>query len=128
MDIEQQIKQKTIEIDNLKKILEDEKKSKYEHLLGRYFSLAVTCKIKITGIMSADDRYLFVECIRIQGKNKDGNIEIVINDDYGLTYDDIDRCIDEITEEQFKSFMSDCIEQSISEVSTIIYEGNLKKG
>lgn len=126
--IERIIKQKEAEIAQLKKQLAADKNSKYNYLIGKYFSLACTCKIKITGIIDANDRYLIIECVRIQGRNADGNIEVIIQDDYSLSYDDIDRCIDEITEDKFKLFLSDSIEQTISAISTLIYKGNQKKG
>lgn len=109
----QKIEAKNKELEDLKEQLSAQKKDVYQFLVGRYFSLACTCKIKITGILDADSRYLIVDCIRIQGKNNDGNLEITMDDDYSLSYDDVDRCMNEITEQQFFTFLNNAIKETL---------------
>lgn len=113
----EQIEKKDIELKKLKDQLDDKKKEKYHFLIGRYFSLAYTCKIKITGVLDADSRFLIVDCIRIQGKNNNGNLEVTTDDDYSLSYDDVDRCMNEITEEEFLSFLNNAIKETLSVIS-----------
>ena len=100
----------------LKSELEREGLKKYQYLIGKYYSLAVTCKIKITDIYSVDDHYnsISIECIRIQGGKSDcGRIEIKQCDDYSLSFIDIDEeRITEITKEQFISFLEEALNET----------------
>lgn len=105
-----QIKENLAELEST---LQKEGLKKYNYLIGKYYSLSVTCKIKIIRIYSIDSNYdcLEIECVRIQGGKSDcGRIE-VSQDDYILSLIDIDENrITEITKDQFISFLEEALE------------------
>lgn len=110
-EILKQIEKKEQEIKVLKSQLEKKALSEYDYLNGKFFSLAATCQIKVTKILSLDTHYkcLSIECIRIQGGKHDrGRIEINPNDDYDLSLNEIDEgMITEISKERFISFLEE---------------------
>jgi hypothetical protein len=111
-----EIERKKAELLKLNKKLDDAGKAKYNFLIGKCYSLAATCKIKVINIMSIDERYnsINIECIRIQGgKHDKGRIEVDINGDYDLSFCDIDeKCITEISQEKFMEFLFEALEET----------------
>jgi len=121
-DIAEQIKEKQTELGLLKKQLQEVAKSKYEYLLGKYFQLAGTSYIKVTGIEDCDGSSVTVICLKITGgKYCSGRMEFDDDDYYDLDIRDIDnKNITEVTREKFVEHFYD----SFKEVEKVVLSNN----
>jgi len=109
-----EIKQKKEELRDLNERVDDLAKKEFNYLVGKYFLLAATSRIKVTGIMYIEENRntVIVECIRIQGGKYDlGRIHVEINDDYPLRLEEIeDSTIKEISQDDFNEFLIEALE------------------
>lgn len=106
------IKEKQSELEQLREELNQLGKSKYNGLVGKFFSLSATEMIKVTDISYVDDSAVNVECLTIYGgKHNGGRIEFRIADDRYLMFVDIDeKRITEVTREIFIEFLHESFE------------------
>jgi len=101
------IKEKQSELEQLREELNQLGKSKYNGLVGKFFSLSATEMIMVTDILYVDDSAVSVECLTIYGgKHSGGRIEFHIADDRYLKFVDIDeKRMIEVTRERFIEFL-----------------------
>lgn len=113
-EIQEEINKKKAELSNLIEQFEEAVKAEYGFLVGKCYSLAATCKIKVLDINHVDERYgsVGVVCVRIQGgKYDNGRIEIETTCVYDLQLKDIDEeLIGEISQAEFNEFLVEALD------------------
>ena len=110
-EILNQIKEKERELEELNSRLESEGLERYKFLIGKFYRLAATCYINVTGINYLNERSVNIECLKIQGGKYDGgHIEVTYSDDYNLKFSDIEEeSLSEITRSQFLLFAEEAL-------------------
>lgn len=116
------IKEKESELDNLREEYSKIVKLKYEHIIGKFFSLSATEMIKITDISDTDNNSICVECLTIcGGKYERGRIEFRIYDNRWIKFSDIDDgLISQVSRDEFINFLYKSFEYTKENVDNII--------